>query len=143
MRFKMKASQLFVACLVLISCGSPGRHDMQRYFEQEVQSRMSMLHRLPAVKDSLESRISAIDSRINDFILLSKDVENLGASVQLSNEYFQELAAEFTMNSADFGPVATNMHVNEISVILKKNELNFLNQLVLRYDTTGALFTAQ
>jgi hypothetical protein len=75
--------------------------------------------------------------------LISKDIENLAACANLSNDFFGELAKEFSLNPLDFNSVKTEMHVNEIAVVLRQNELNFLNQLLFKSGSPPALYTAQ
>jgi hypothetical protein len=145
MRVKQNLRFVFLICFAILwSCRGPAvSHYMLLYFEQEVSDRLLAMES-PAVKnDSLAQRVREIDKRISEFILISKDIENLAASVSLSNAYFNELSEEFKLKSSDFSSLHPQMHVNEIAVRLRQNELNLFNQLLFRFSGDTALYTAQ
>jgi hypothetical protein len=115
---------------------------MDLYFNQEIRNRIAIVEKLGV--DSILSTAKTMDKEINNIILLSKDVENLGASVYLGNACFKKLAKQEGFNNSDFTELTTGMHVNDIATVLKQNELNFLNQLLLKNNPSGLpLFTAQ
>ena len=72
-----------------------------------------------------------IDKRINELVLLSKDIENLSASVNLSNQYFQEMAGRYKIDERQFKKLNTGMHVNDISSTIKQNEMVLFNEVIL------------
>jgi hypothetical protein len=115
---------------------------MERYFTGQVKERMIAIEQLPAGDSMIKKRVAEIDRRVGEIILISRDVENLKASVNVSNSYFAELSGEFGLNPKDFNSIHTGMHVNEIAVMLRQNELNLLNQLLFRLSEEPAIYTA-
>jgi hypothetical protein len=142
MRFNQSFKGLIFA-LMVAGCVNRGTHDMERYFESEIVDRLSTLQSPGMINDTLQGRIKYVHGRVGELILLSKDIENLGASISLSNAFFKDVAADFGMNAGDFAPLYTDMHVDEIAVVLRQNELNFLNQMLFRHDPKGKTYTAQ
>ncbi|WP_317897391.1 hypothetical protein [Aurantibacillus circumpalustris] len=118
--------------------------DMNAYFEKEISKRREILDTLKVNNDSLRVNTKTVHEEVNNFILMSKDIENLSASVNTANAYFLNLAHAYRINESDFTNVAVTMHTNEIAVILKQNELNFFNQLIFKSNILQySLFTAQ
>lgn len=117
---------------------------MNVYFEKEIQNRRSILDTLTVNNDSLVVNTEAVHQQINDYILLSKDIENLTASVNMANAYFLNLAHTYAIHEKDFTNVSTAMHPNEIAITLKQNELNFFNQLIFKNNSIPlSPYTAQ
>jgi hypothetical protein len=135
---------LFVL-FILFSCEN--KYDKKAtlaYFDKEIAHRMEVLTPLVISGDTLRSKISLIDNEVANLILLSKDGENISASVNRANSFFDALAAEFRLQIKDFTKLNTGMHVDEIELVLKQNELNLFNQIV--FKSTGAkntMYTAQ
>ena len=141
---KLIKLSLFFAVIFLSCRNEDLTHDMNAYFEKEISARRTILDTLKANNDSLIVNTKAVHEEVNNFILLSKDIENLSASVNIANAYFQNLAHTYGIVESDFSILNTGMHTNEIAVILKQNELNFFNQLILKNNITQPpLFTAQ
>jgi len=117
---------------------------MNVYFEKEIINRKQLLETLEVKNDSLKVNTAAVDEEINNFILLSKDIENLSAAVNRSNAYFLNLAHTYGINYSDFTELTTAMHPSDMTTILKRNELNFFNQLILKIRPDQAIpYTAQ
>jgi hypothetical protein len=94
--------------------------------------------------DSLMMDVMKAHTEVDRFLLLSKDVENLDASINLSRNYFDELTQKFNFKRADFTDINKTMTLEEIANVLKGNELNFYNQVLFKYKgAEGAMFTAQ
>lgn len=94
--------------------------------------------------DSLQSEVINVDKEVDRLLLMSKDIENIQASINLSKKFFDELAAKHQMNRADFTDITKEMTLEEIANALKGNELNFFNQFIFKYKgAEGTMFTAQ
>lgn len=132
-------------CLVIISCRDTTQEkEMHAYFNKEIRNRREVLDKLSLQNDSLKINTAAIDEEINNYILLSKDIENLSAAVNKSNAYFLNMANSYGINYADFTKLNTGMHINEMALILKQNELNLFNQLIFkRNPSQNTIYTAQ
>lgn len=135
----------FAVLLLLVACrGEKPDKNINQYFEKEIKNRCELIATLEIKNDSLKVNCEALDEEINQFILLSKDIENLSAAVNRSNAYFLNLSHTYGLNYSDFTELNTGMHINEMATILKKNELNFLNQLIFKISPAQAIpFTAQ
>lgn len=131
--------------LTLISCGNKiEKKEALVYFDTEIAKRMEVLQSIVIAGDSMSLKAHLIDEEINNLILLSKDIENLSASINRSNSFFDALAAEFRIQISDFKKLNTGMHVDEIELILKQNELNLFNQIIFKNTSgTNTMFTAQ
>lgn len=130
----MKIFVLILLIPLLTSCASPEKpqHAGEGMLSKEIQLRLNEL--LP-LKDSLIMKSidpDAIHTRFQDLLLMSKDQENLQASVNLSNNYLNTLCAQHQFNSSALKELNTSMSLSEISYLLKQNELNILNQVVLQ-----------
>jgi hypothetical protein len=137
-------STVMVICLFFLSCRTPNKNkEVDVYLETEIKSRMAAIEGLPVLCDSLAIDPAVIDKQVYNLILLSKDIENLKASVTKANAFFLEMSGKYNLNNLDFVRLTTHMHVNDIASTLKQNELNLFNQLILRYNPKGiVLFTA-
>ena len=94
--------------------------------------------------DSLQVDIMSVHKDVDRFLLLSKDIENLDASINLSRNYFDELSLKFNFKRTDFTDINKTMTLEEIANALKGNELNFYNQVLFKYKgAEGVMFTAQ
>lgn len=94
--------------------------------------------------DSLQVDILEVHTEVDRFLLLSKDIENLDVSINLSRKYFDELSQKFNFKRTDFTDINKTMTLEEIANALKGNELNFYNQVLFKYKgAEGAMFTAQ
>jgi hypothetical protein len=133
----------FLLALLLASCSNRDDRKEELYFSQQIDGRLKIISGLP-VHDTVKKDAVAIHRRVDDLILLSRDIENLGACMHLTNEYFIGIAHRYGINPADFRQLNAGDHVDNISLTIKQNELDLLNQLILRSDSAGKyLYTAQ
>jgi hypothetical protein len=130
----MKRPILLLLITLLTACASPEeqKHAGEGMLSKEIQLRLTELQSL---SDSLLIKgiePEAIHTRFQELLLMSKDHENLQASVILTNKYLNELCAEHQFNSSALKQMNTEMTLSEISYVLKQNELNILNQILLQ-----------
>ncbi|MBK7309722.1 MAG: hypothetical protein IPI93_02755 [Sphingobacteriaceae bacterium] len=139
----MRYLVVFFVCLA-VSCSRGDREkESQDYFKKEIDSRMAKLKELKFA-DSLQVDILEVHTEVDRFLLLSKDIENLDVSINLSRKYFDELSQKFNFKRTDFTDINKTMTLEEIANALKGNELNFYNQVLFKYKgAEGAMFTAQ
>jgi hypothetical protein len=121
------------AFLICLLCACSGREDdhLGDHLNSQVQQRLSEIRSAELKEPRIKERVMEVDKKVNEFVLLSKDIENLSASVALANSYFDSLSHEFDLNSSDFTDLNTEMHVDEIAIVLKENELGFLNHVLM------------
>lgn len=126
---------LFVFPIVFFcSCLENGGNKNQAsddYVNKEINERIKMIGQINKDNDTIVINPLEVDKRVNELVLLSKDVENLGASVTLSNQYYSEMAAKYKVNAKEFKKVSTTMHANDIASLIKQNEMVLLNQVIL------------
>ncbi len=137
----------FFVCIiafVLFSCSDNKRQrETESYFKNELAWREQELNKIFSKNDSVKLNVKEIESEINKLILLSKDVENLKASISLSKEYFDKLSLQYQLNRSDFIDIGPGMTPEEIEVSLRSNQVNLYNQLILKYSNGKTpLFTA-
>lgn len=123
---------LFIHFLSSCSSSQEPTYAGEGMLSKEIQLR---LNELQPLKDSLILKgiaPEAIHSRFGDLLLMSKDHENLQAAVNLSNQYVSELCTKHQFNPSALNELNTGMSLSEISFLLKQNELNILNQVVLQ-----------
>lgn len=96
------------------------------------------------IADSLQLDVVEVDKEVDRLLLMSKDIENIQASINLSKKFFDELAAKYQMNRSDFTDINKEMTLEEVANALKGNELNFFNQVLFKYKgAEGTMYTAQ
>lgn len=136
----MRITLLLSLSLFLTCCRdtNPAK-GMNAYFDSEIKNRRQLLDSLSAKSDSLKVNTAAIEEEISNYILLSKDIENLPAAVNKSNAYFLNMANSYGINYSDFTELNTGMHINEMASVLKQNELNLFNQLIFKYKQAPAV----
>lgn len=141
----MKLLNTLVILLILGACqNTKDTNEALTHFDKEIANRMETLNSQVISGDSLKPKINLIHEEVTHLILLSKDIENINASVMRANSFFDALAAEFRINLSDFTKLNTGMHVNEIELILKQNELNLYNQLIFKQNASpNSMYTAQ
>jgi hypothetical protein len=108
-------------------------------FNKEIGERIKILNKDSIQTDSLKIDPNEIDSVVNTLILLSKDIENISASVNKSNNYFDTLASQHDFSPYDFIKVKNGMHVDDIATTLKQNELIFFNKILLKNNKSDLL----
>ncbi|MBA2613288.1 MAG: hypothetical protein H0U95_15065 [Bacteroidetes bacterium] len=108
-------------------------------FSKEISDRIKLLSKDSVQTDSLKVKPNEVDSIVNTLILLSKDIENISASVNRSNTYFSGLATKYSLSDHEFIKLKNGMHVDAIATILKDNELKFFNLILLKNNRGDAL----
>jgi hypothetical protein len=132
-----------MAALFLFSCRDGRVKSDENYFAGQVGLRISHIKNMQG-RDSLKEQVQKIHKHVNELILLSKDIENPGASVHLANSFFNEQAEKYNLIASDFREISKDHHMDEIAEALRQNELNLLNQLILKNDSSALLlYTAQ
>ena len=120
--------------IIAVSCvdNQNKNQAMDLNVDKEVRDRIGMIKNYANKNDTVFIDPEEVDKKVQDMILLSKDIENLSASVNLSNQYFKDLCSRFQLNYEEFEHLNTGMHVNDIASVLKRNELLFLNYILLK-----------
>ncbi len=129
--------RIFLAMLFFTLLGSSCRNSnpnqkMDSYFEKEISNRRQILDTRHLTVDSLKVNTAEIDLEINRIILLSKDLENLTASVNRGNSYFKKLNDAFHLDLSEFTILTAAMYGNDIATVLKQNELTLFNRLIFK-----------
>ncbi|HQQ94456.1 MAG TPA: hypothetical protein PLQ93_07870 [Bacteroidia bacterium] len=111
------------------------KHDTgpeEAILQKEIDSRLKSFDSLSNELKSIGIDPTAIHLEIAQLLLVSKDVENLGASVSMSNTYFEKLADKHQFNQSMIVKLNREMAPEDISLALKQNELVVLNQIFLQ-----------
>lgn len=143
--FRMKLLFHILFFFLLISCSSDNENKNRKVdesFNSEIANRIKLLNQDSVQTDSIKINAPEVDSIVNSLILLSKDVENIGASVNKSNNYFDTLAFKNKISSHNFIKLKNGMHVDDIATILKQNELSFFNLILLKNNKSDLLLHA-
>ena len=106
---------------------------------KEIESKLKLLNTSGIQTDSLKANAKQIDSNINSLILLSKDIENMSAVVFKANQYFNTLSQTYKLNSNQFITIKTGMHVDDVTTILKENELKFFDLILIKNNRSDLL----
>ena len=106
---------------------------------KEIESKLKLLNTSGIQTDSLKANAKQIDSNINSLILLSKDIENMSAVVFKANQYFNTLSQTYKLNSNQFITIKTGMHVDDVTTILKENELKVFNLILIKNNRSDLL----
>jgi len=133
---------LFV--LFFVQCKN---HDNEKasesYFKAEIDGRIKRIQEIK-IHDSTTVDPIRIDEEINKLLLLSKDIENLSASINKSKQFFDSISIKLSINRADFTDINKEMTLEEIATALKGNELNLFNQILFKNSKGESLmYTAQ
>ena len=137
----MKAFLILATIIVLCSCsGSENKNrKIDGSFNKEIGERIKILNKDSIQTDPLKIDPNEIDSAVNTLILLSKDIENISASINKSNNYFDTLASQHGFSPYEFIKVKNGMHVDDIATTLKQNELIFFNKILLKNNKSDLL----
>lgn len=129
-RFTLILGSIFL----MLSCvdNSNKNQAMDLNIEQEIQDRIKKINMYAELNDTSFIIPETVDKKVRELILLSKDIENLSASVNMSNDYFKSLAKQYNIDVAGFDMLDTGMHVNDIASALKQNEMIFFNHILLK-----------
>lgn len=110
---------------------------MDQYVNKEISDRVARIQAINQQRDTLIIDAAAVEKKIGELTLLSKDVENLQASVSLGNQYFEEMTHQYHLNASDIKKLTTGMHVNDIASTLKQNEMALFNHVLLSVSNTA------
>ncbi len=132
----MKALYILFCFLFFISCSESDDHKSKRKmtasYEKEIGSRIKLLNNDTIQTNELKVNPNEVDSIVNTLILLSKDVENMQASVIRANQYFEGLASRHELSLHEFEKIKVRMQLDDVVAILKDNELKFFNMILLK-----------
>ena len=121
-------------------------HDrnLDENLDKDINNRIEIINNGTEYRDTPVVSIGNIVQEVNNLILLSKDVENIKASINRSNTYFTENANKYRVETSGFIPLKIGMRLSEITDNIKRNELNLLNRIIIKRSKNGPpLFTAQ
>ena len=137
----MKVFLILATIIVLCSCsGSENKNrKIDGSFNKEIGERIKILNKDSIQTDPLKIDPNEIDSAVNTLILLSKDIENISASINKSNNYFDTLASQHGFSPYEFIKVKNGMHIDDIATTLKQNELIFFNKILLKNNKSDLL----
>jgi hypothetical protein len=122
-----------LSCFLFCACRHENKNkQMDLYFSKEIKDRMRVIR---GQQDSMKISPAKIDTDVNNLILMSGDVENSVAVTGRANRYFSSLANTFHLNPNDFTSLSATMDRNDITSLLKENELNFFNQVIFQMKT--------
>lgn len=129
---------------LFVSCTDHDRKEASvAYFDKEIASRMATINDLK-LADSIKVDVTDINKEFDRLLLMSKDVENLQACINLSGKFYDELAVKYNINRSDLINITHEMSLEETANAIKGNELNFFNQIIFRYKgSAGTMYTAQ
>ena len=139
----MKNLIAFFSRIILLSCSRKKANNIANteYINKQIAERITLLN---SVNDSLVPDAAKITSEIDKLILLSKDVENIDASINQSNIYFEKAQKEFSLDTISYIKLSKEMELADITGFIKKNELNLLNKIIMKANKGGSLMmTAQ
>src|SRR4051812_921431 len=98
---KIRTIVLLTFIFMVTACGHQDKSEqMITYFEGGLHNRIKMLDAGGGSREKKRSA-SEIDKKVNQVILISKDIENLQASVTLGNRCFKDLALEFGLDEKE------------------------------------------
>ena len=132
--------------LLVFACtdNSNKNQSMDNYVDKEIRDRVKSIEELNRQKDTVIIDPVAVEHKVGELILLSKDIENLSAAVGLGNAYFDEMAKRYHLNASDIKQLEKGMHINDMASALKQNEMALFNHVLLRVNKNAVpLHTAQ
>ena len=137
----MRCCFIIVSVFLFVACSEDNKEyrKTSASFSKEIGDRIKLLNKDSVQTDSLKVDPNKVDSIVNTLILLSKDIENISASVNKSNQYFSSLATTYSLSDHEFIKLKNGMHVDAIATILKDNELKFFNLILLKNNRGDAL----
>lgn len=130
----MKKCLLLLFALAFVGCesGNALQKIDEGVLDKEIKWRLDSLAAYKKLQESKTIDCEGIHKSIQDLILVSKDVENTKASVNLANTYLDELAQNYKLNSSMLVYLTNEMDSKQISYLLKQNELSILNAIMLQ-----------
>jgi hypothetical protein len=106
---------------------------------KEIENKIKLLNTSGIQTTSLKANARQIDSNVNSLILLSKDIENISAAINKYNQYYKKLSETYQINNNQFKKIKVGMHVDDIETILRENELNFFNLILIKNNRSDLL----
>lgn len=120
-----------VLLVVLISCKTRDNSQlMKENLTNEINNRLAILTDLGKKDDSLNKLVLDLHKQSERFVLLSRDYENLKASVSEANQYFGIMAKAVTDKAAQPMQLMPTMSSTQIQLGIQQNELWLLNNLI-------------
>ena len=139
----MKFFLIITACFLIACVDRDRKEASSAYFDKEIAARMLAINDLK-LADSVNINVIDINKEFDRLLLMSKDVKNIQACINLSKNFYDELSAKYNVNRADFIDINHNMTLEETANAIKGNELNLFNQIIFRYKgSVGTMYTAQ
>ncbi len=129
---------------LFFACANPDEKIADEYIDKDIENRLEIIKAGAEYQDTPVVSTEKITAEVNNLILLSKDVENIRASINQSNSYFKSACAYYHIENAGFNELKVGMRLAEITDNIKRNELNLLNRIIIKRSKNGPpLFTAQ
>lgn len=130
----MKKCLLLLFALAFVGCesGNALQKIDEGVLDKEIKWRLDSLTAYTKLQESKTIDCAGIHKRIQDLILLSKDIENTKASISIANAYLDELSQSYMLNSSMLVYLSKEMDSKQISYLLKQNELSILNTIMLQ-----------
>jgi hypothetical protein len=116
--------------LLLCSCAGNADDHMEDKLDTEIRERLRLAAKL-ARKDPSMRSVGDVHRRVNDFMLLSKDAENPGAAVVLSNAFFQRYFDSLGIPDRNRQQLQEGMGKRTVAVALRSNELQVMNRIIM------------
>lgn len=110
---------------------------MDNYVEKEIRDRIKSIKELNQQKDTVIIDPVAVEKKIGELILLSKDIENLQAAVTMANAYFDGMSKAHQLNASDIKKLDTGMHPDDMTSALKQNEMAVFNHVLLQVSSNS------
>jgi hypothetical protein len=140
----MRLTLIFAVLFLLNSCRQSKQNNLEtnEYLEKQILNRIDVISASEKA-DSLMPALYDINREVGQLLLLSKDVENMAASVNRSNTYFDSVVKQYQLDSSDFVRLTRDMPLNDVETVIKKNELNLLNKIIFKHKIGTPMYTAQ
>jgi hypothetical protein len=140
----MRLTLIFAVLFLLNSCRQSKQNNLEtnEYLEKQILNRIDVISASEKA-DSLMPALYDINREVGQLVLLSKDVENMAASVNRSNTYFDSVVKQYQLDSSDFVRLTRDMPLNDVETVIKKNELNLLNKIIFKHKIGTPMYTAQ
>lgn len=131
---------IFLAVLLAgFACSSDPRNEMRSYFRKQMERRIAYL-RDQGSRDTVVAR--EVMYEVERVILISKDVENPQAALNLHHDLFNRWCESYNFNRSDFPDPLPMSSPDEIELQMRENALAFIDRIVMSDTTAIYLFTA-
>jgi hypothetical protein len=136
----MRVLLLFSITLALFGCGRTHLNENKLnndYLDKEIADRTIIISR-----DSVFApELNKISKEVTNLTFLTVDIENINASINKSNLYFNEASKQYGVDTSGFVHLYKGVPLCDIVSIIKKNHLNLLNKIIMKKGTL--MYTAQ